>query len=79
MLLIIIAFASPQADIGPLTEMTEDSGAFKTFPVVSRRVPGFVMIQRRTLQRSGGGNPFRRDGRHGSENFNNRHESLTLS
>jgi hypothetical protein len=52
MLLIIIAFASPQADTGPSTDMTEDSGAFKTIPEVSRRVPGFVMIRRRPLQRS---------------------------
>jgi hypothetical protein len=34
MLLIIIALASPQAGTGPLMEMTEDSGAFKTIPAV---------------------------------------------
>jgi hypothetical protein len=71
MLLIIIALASPQADTGPSTDMTEDSGAFKTFPVVSRRFPGFVMIRRRPLQRSltGEGNTVRRAGGYGSDNF----------
>jgi hypothetical protein len=52
MFLIIIALASPQADTGPLTDMTEDSGAFKTISEVSRRVPGFVMFRQRPLQRS---------------------------
>jgi hypothetical protein len=32
--------------------MTEDSGAFKTNPANSRRVPGFVMFPQSPLQRS---------------------------
>jgi hypothetical protein len=33
-------------------EMTEDSGAFKTNPANSRRVPAFVMLPQCPLQRS---------------------------
>jgi hypothetical protein len=45
MRLIIMLLYSPQADTGPLTEMAEDSGAFKTNPANSRQTPGFVLTQ----------------------------------
>jgi hypothetical protein len=72
MLLIIIAFASPQADTGAPTEMTEDSGAFKTIPVVF--APGSGICDdpggdRCNEVSPAKETPVRRAGGHGPDNF----------
>jgi hypothetical protein len=40
---------SPQAGTGSLSQLTEDSGAFKTNQVNSQQVPAFVMFPARPL------------------------------
>jgi len=49
---------SPQADTGSLSQLTEDSGAFKTNQVNSQQVPAFVMVPAGPLPRNltGSGN-----------------------